>query len=602
MRTTTLPIGMKNGSAFLERLGADVPQNQFIRELYKNAEDAGATKVDFDIDRFNYIGEQLYKLSIIDNGPGMDGDELIELINKFASGTNEMSLTGNFGIGAKISTFPNNPHGTIYLSRKDGINYQIHFEKDSVGTWGLRQFERPDGTYGYFTTVEDSVMPKLIMESGHGTAVVLLGKDREDNTLLPPKGVKGGKTNWIIKELNSRFFKIPSAMRLRVNQFTKLDKNAESSQWISIRGNGWFLDKFSKHRGTLEHPLGKIHYYVIKKNQQNQKRTGVYVTSGHTGIIYQNEIYDMRFKARGTRMLQNFGLNFSSKRVVIYIEPNESLGAVPNSGRTELVVNGNPFPWDDFADWFRENMPDEIGDLERKTAESSVSKVDYSSIDRNLKSIYNNFLKVSRYKPAENGDFKINNTDQVDGGESSISPSKDDEDDSEEKESNTGGDSGGTQGSIYEIFQTKNGSPAKQVNTTRFPDVYWVSTKDGTRDNEDGLEDRAAMYSSKTYVIKANADFRVFKDTDRQFQEAYKSQPGLKEVVSEIVRKWYTQELKEIIVVAEQLRNTKMWVGPCVDRLTSEEALTCAMLSKFNLIQQIDSEIQQKIKELKKAA
>ena len=37
-----LEIGLDNGSGLLERMGSDVPNDQYIRELQKNAEEAGS--------------------------------------------------------------------------------------------------------------------------------------------------------------------------------------------------------------------------------------------------------------------------------------------------------------------------------------------------------------------------------------------------------------------------------------------------------------------------------------------------------------------------------------------------------------------------------
>ena len=49
----------------------------------------------------------------------------------------------------------------------------------------------------------------------------------------------------------------------------------------------------------------------------------------------------------------------------------------------------------------------------------------------------------------------------------------------------------------------------------------------------------------------------------------------------------------EVLLRADQLRNSKMWVGPCMNILVSEEALTCAMLPVYNLLPQIDAEIKE---------
>lgn len=588
LKHTTLEVGLGNGSMLLERLGEDMPASHFVRELLKNSMEAGATVIDWDLDRLQYELEGRLKLSITDNGSGMSGEEMLEKINRFASSGRTMGLDKNFGSGAKISTFPRNPQGTIYLSRKNGVNYQIRFHKDTNGIWGLEQFERPDGSYEHYATVDDSVMPELIMRAGSGTSVILCGKDVDHNTLLPPEGARGGKYNWLIKELNARFMRIDKDIRVRVNHFFSFENGKFASRgWVGIKGQGWFLDKFSEASGVVELDDGDVHWWIIPRDQQGQKQTGLYLTNGHVGLLRDAEIYDLQEGSKGARKLRNFGVVFNASRVVLYVQPKSKLQALPNTARTTLLVRGRPFPWDYFASGFRENVPPEIQEIERVANEEAARLFDQSSISRNLRSIFDKFLKVSRYKPAENGQLKTIPTKTQLGGTHSTSNKN-----RTAGSSRSGGNHGGSKGNLYEIFQSPNGLSASKINTFQLPDVKWVKLEDGSRTEDDGLEDRAASYAVDAKVITANANFRVYEDTEKRLLDLYGGRTEAAELIPSIVRKWYSQQLIETILMAEQIKGSKFWAGEHFAQLVSEEALTAAMLAKFNLIHVMKNEIE----------
>ena len=61
-----------------------------------------------------------HKLSIVDNGVGMVGDEMVEYINQLSSSIAEQSMMGNYGVGGKIATATRNRAGVLYLSWKGG--------------------------------------------------------------------------------------------------------------------------------------------------------------------------------------------------------------------------------------------------------------------------------------------------------------------------------------------------------------------------------------------------------------------------------------------------------------------------------------------------
>jgi hypothetical protein len=86
MEMSTRAMRVENIAFLLDRLAADTPPNQQIRELTQNAIEAiqrrqkfgdqseGIIRWDVDWDHLVRVGE--YKLSIIDNGDGMSPQEM----------------------------------------------------------------------------------------------------------------------------------------------------------------------------------------------------------------------------------------------------------------------------------------------------------------------------------------------------------------------------------------------------------------------------------------------------------------------------------------------------------------------------------------------
>ena len=461
------------------------------------------------------------------------------------------------------------------------------------GQYGLEEMVTSDGKYVNHITVADDVMPSLIMKSGHGTAVILLGEDEEHNTLLPPEGVLGGQTNWLIKELNARIFKVPSEIDLRVNQYQNVGSQTEFPHWVKIKGNGDFLKKNSTSKGLIETSNGDIHWFIIDKKQQAQKNTGRYITAAHTGVLYENEIYDLRTRDKAQRLLNRFGITLGHKSIAIYVEPNEKLKARPNSVRTKLEVSGRDFPWDIFAEEFRKNMPDAITKLESDIIKKS-SRASSNVLLGRLKERYS-FFRIPHYRPHDEGTYKTDITPNEYGGQSKESGNKSTDASDENDEHKASGESGGNQGSIWEIFESEQSkSPAKRVRSLQVPRVTWVSPEEG-----DVLEDKAAQYNPP--LIRANEDFRIFKCTESEMKKKYSKTP-ISSIVGDIVRDHYEAVIQEVILRAEMLRGSKNWSNQSIDRMTNEDALTGAVLPVLDLIDSIEKDIENRIKEAKKAA
>jgi hypothetical protein len=134
----TLPIKVKNTGFLLDRLGEDCHPLQYLRELTTNAIEAvlrtpsRSGEIVWDVDWITYDLKGVHKLCITDNGDGMAGPQMVDYINQLSSSGSEQSMSGNYGIGAKIATATRNHAGVMYLSWREGQGALIHFWKDSV--------------------------------------------------------------------------------------------------------------------------------------------------------------------------------------------------------------------------------------------------------------------------------------------------------------------------------------------------------------------------------------------------------------------------------------------------------------------------------------
>jgi hypothetical protein len=139
-----------NIAFLLDRLAADTPPNQQIRELTENAleaidrrhksSDVGEGIIRWDVDWDHVKRTNQYKLCIVDNGDGMSPQQMHDYLNalavQVASGT--QGILENFGVGAKITALHRNSHGLVYQSWRDGKGSMVKLHRDDKeGVYGL---------------------------------------------------------------------------------------------------------------------------------------------------------------------------------------------------------------------------------------------------------------------------------------------------------------------------------------------------------------------------------------------------------------------------------------------------------------------------------
>lgn len=591
-----LPMSVDNVAFLLDRLGQDCSPLQYLRELTQNGIEAihrseSPGSIIWDVDWITYDLTNVMKLCVIDTGDGMTGEEMQKFINQLSSSGSEQSITANYGIGAKISAATKNPSGVVYQSWKNGQGSMIHLEKNTItGEYGLRQFELSDGTYSHFVPLSDDVKPEEI--DNHGTKVILYGDADENNTMQPPEEASA-PSRWVSKYLNTRYFDFGPNITIKSREGWDNPRSDKDRNLLrNITGQKSYLDKHCQKYGTHKIEDTNVHWWILRDEPAITNNSGYIESGGHVAALYQNELYDRATSRSGTAHLQQFGILFGTKFVVLYIEPitNDKQNLTTNTARTTLLLNGEALPWADWAYEFRVTMPTELVEFVKSKEAGASDKDHVSTIKDRLKGIMD-LYKVSRYKPSPQGVYLSDESSSVSAGtstnDSSSSQGKGTKSKDSTRNSNFGKKKGtrdGEVGNIYHLFEKKDGTQSKKIESDPFPIVKWISVEDGTREEHD-IEDKAAKYLVEQNTLLVNADFRVFKDMIYKLCKEKETTQNfnIEKTVEEVVHSWFGQALVETVIGVQQLKGGKEWDSNVVKSALSPEALTASVMQRYHV-------------------
>lgn len=592
--TSTMELEVENASFMLDTLGKDCEPLQFLRELTENAIQATQAipgrrgKVIWDIDWATYDADGLVKLCCIDTGVGMSAAELKRYINHLSASRHVQSLRGNFGIGAKVAAAPGNPHGIVYVSWKEGHGSMIQLWRDpSSDKWGLKQFQLADGSYDHCMPLDDSVKPEALQSLDHGTMVLLLGKDREDNTMEPPVGVDN-RAKWIIRYLNQRYFRFPQGVEVRVREgWEEPRENTKRNFLRRAKGQGHFLKHASTASGAVPLTDATAHWWILDERHDERARDSLWASTGHRAALYQDELYELCSPARGGyQKVQEFGIRFAYSRVVIYVEPEPVSGLAASTSRSELKIGGQPLPWARWGEEFASNLPQEISDLEEEIAAGSAVEDHQETIRQRLRPLRYLF-ELSRYRPSARGRLRIAEADN--GGRPRAAKIK-------KKSDAPTGEDGGANGNIYALFEDPKGQRGRKVEPELWPRIDWVSENHNPPSRTPPhLEDRAARYDPTGNRLEINEDFRVFRDCMRRWKDRYEKTPGSTPVVEAEVREWYAQVLVETILGADALRRSRHWDDADLSTVLSPEALTAVVQPRYFIEERLKRDLARRL-------
>lgn len=590
-------MGVANIGFMLERLGADCDDLQYLRELTKNSLEADATQIVWDVDWLLYEATGVYKLCCIDNGRGMSGADMVQHINNLSSSGGIQAMDANYGVGAKISAATRNPAGVLYQSWQNGQGSMIQLWRDPrTGEYGLKQFHLPDGRYTYVVPLASAAKPEQIEE--HGTKVTLLGLDDDDDTVSAPEGVPT-PSRWFNRYLNARYFTFPEGVSVRAREGWQHDQDDKDRNVLRrVRGMCDFLAEHSDEAGIVELTDCRVHWWILDSSEKRRK-TSELPNNGHFAALYQDELYELSTGRSGTARLQQFGVLFGTDKVVLYVQPRNggTRSLTANTARTQLLLNGAPLPFVEWAHEFRENMPQEIREYMDAVIAGTTSSDHSDTILDRLKN-YVKLFKLSRYRTVAGGPLRV--TDPTSGGRppgnsTDPSPTPTPRPEPQHKPGSQTGD----------LLASMLASDGLEAELTRpsappIPRVVWLSEADGSR-SPDVLDDRAAKFLPEDNLIQASADFRVFNDMADYWCDEYNVPHGNQAIV-DVVHEWFEQALVETVIGCQALQGERRWSPNDIDRVLSEEALTAAVMQRYHVANAVKRTLGAKMGSLRERA
>lgn len=394
-------LEVADGAFLVASLIERCPKAMMLRELMMNALEAaqyapeGQRLVEISAVPFDGVA----KLAIWNTGPGMGANELLRICDIASSLGKEKSLTGNFGMGAKVASLPSNQLGMRYRSCKQGKVHEVILGKRE-GTYGrLRRLDQETGERVEVVDVTDLAVADGKSTELDWTEVVLLGNDAAQDTVADPyAGDPVQDTQWLATYLYHRFYRLPANVKVVLLRGTnKLNGNRQFEPIPSRLRHFEKSESVTLTNGMTVHYLYDAPY--DKGTGHNKSISGAIASAVSTcAVIYKNELYDVRKGRNWTFDAPIFGIPFGAKHISIHIELPEHFPVVPDAYRQFLRHAAGEQPHvsaNDFAEIVRENRPVWLLELIKSFAPDSTSSDDIRNELQNLL----NHLRVRRVSP-----------------------------------------------------------------------------------------------------------------------------------------------------------------------------------------------------------
>lgn len=451
-----LPMRTRGTQHLVNRAYRESGAFQWVRETFKNAEEAGATRILFGIEWQAVESQGVYRRLIADNGSGMTPDELVEFFNTFGgSGKPIGGVHENFGIGAKTSLLPWNKHGLVVISWVDGDASMIWVVYDpESGEYGLKVEEVEDPDTGdvsletVYAPFDDEthgcnwadVKPEWVGDNG--TVIVLLGDDPTTDTILGDPNRDEADIKGISSYLNRRIWRLPPGFDAHVDELRTRDK----SEWPrteaiahgapprsgrdrrtntrKIEGAEYFIDYAGaksdagklEDSGTvsLDDGTGIDWFLWAGRRPAVQSYASI---GGYIAAEYKNELYNVSTHHSTYR---SFGVSESEvrKNLWLIIRPpllgeDERHGVYPRADRNSLLLRGgrNPggeLPINEWAAEFADNMPESIRAAIRAARSGFESTVDDESWRKRLAERFGSRWRIPRLRLRPLGPLTVN--------------------------------------------------------------------------------------------------------------------------------------------------------------------------------------------------
>lgn len=417
----------RNPTENLKRFSRAMHPMQFVREIYQNAGEAGASRLRTYLEP-QYFTQGIKKLAFADDGPGMTAHEMANYLGQYNSSSKSTGgVHDNFGIGVKATTLINNPYGVVFLSWseviKDGekiiegnmmwFTYDeeasevsvkpaevTYVDEDgeediqcidiAVPGWStsanviklsLLAEEFPDGWEGIkWWECKEAAKIKTT-----GTIVMMLGESAEADSL---------PVFWTQKTLSHYMSWRYEKLDTYCSDFTFGQISPTTANSARAMGLLEAVGRYILHQDQLCAPNSiqiDVYYLEVPKKNSYDFKTEHYCSAkthrGFSAISYKGELYHSRGDKINAR---SWGITADDviEKVIIIVRPpilgvqadGSTRGVYPNDLRDRLLWQDSSsesedkdFDLDEVKRWFVENQPKRLVDMIEKANEDDRS-------------------------------------------------------------------------------------------------------------------------------------------------------------------------------------------------------------------------------------
>ena len=566
------------------------PKTMMIRELMMNAIEAarlapeGKRQIEISAEPVDGTA----KLAIWNTGPGMDAAELLHISNIASSIGKEKSLTGNFGMGAKVASLPSNQRGIRYRSCKLGRVHEVILCKRK-GVYGrLRRFHPETGEFLEVVDVTDLAAEEPRPLDFDWTEVLLLGNEADQDTVKDPyNGDPEQDAQWLATYLYHRFYRLPPGLRVILAEGThKLDGNRP---FLPIPARLHLFQKYETvecRNGIKIHYLFDAPYDKSSGSGHNKSISGALASAVSTcAVIYKDEMYDLRKSKNWTFDAPIFGVPFGAKHISIHVELPDHYPIVPDAYRQFLRYAQGEQPHlsaKDFADLVRENRPEWLIEIIRSFAPDSATSDDIRNELQNLL----NELRVKRTSPK----IVFNGTAHVASGSGPGAVVA----------KNLGDGSSGDHPRKMPADLTIIPTGAKRAelykNLERAPEIILLLEDEEIE--EKGLKGRAARFVMEASQLFVNMQYPAINEMRAQLETEYAAaDPEMITILSkQHAERTMILRVGRTVVYALAKQLNKEWDQRALETASSPESLSMAADDYTDALQNVRRDIGRKLR------
>jgi hypothetical protein len=370
------------------------PHWTMIRELTMNAIEAASRATGEKTVLWTTGKYKSHRKAVIWNtGPGMDAGELKKATDLACEIGKKLGLDDNFGVGAKVSSLPNNKLGMRMRSCKNGRVSEVIIGQDpETGTYVRFERDLPGG--GTDTVIDVTAIAKAEGRdnSVDWTEVMLLGNSLEQDTAAKPlASVPTTEKSFIANTLYRRFYRLPEGVKLRLDSvyhrfdntrtFTALgDRYEKFARFESVRVEDWNATIHFLHDPSIGDKSG------LRKSSSNALSS----TTTTVCLVHKNEMYSVWTGQEWSAAAPRFGIPFGSKELCVHIELDAD-EARPSQYRERLISKetGADLVPDDYALFVVEAMPEWVKEVVKNAYPRRTE--DFSDLQRQLQDLLNKY-------------------------------------------------------------------------------------------------------------------------------------------------------------------------------------------------------------------